>query len=184
MASCALAFSFLSWVSCFGEWIVHHIFGSLLAHLHYLNSTFVVGFEVKRWQIFSSGPDIEERLHRKTLDSIYPRIWHWSTGHCRPLLFASLYPCVVILLLKISSFTKFWLCYIYDYWVKFTFCKLNIFWMNDATAIILFALSYRVEGLSDSAFSSRTQDLLGPNELPWKCQQIWCWALFNRGFYF
>ena len=184
MASCALAFSLLSWVSCFGEWIVHHIFGSLLAHLHSLNSTFVDGFEVKRWQIFSSGPDIKERLHRKTLDSIYPRIWHWFTGHCRPLLFASLYPCVVILLLKISSFTKFWLCYIYDFWVKITFCKLNIFWMNESIAVILFALSNRAEGLSDSPFFSRTQDLFGPNELPWKYQQIWCWILINRGFWF
>jgi len=37
--------------------------------------------------------------------------------------------------------------------------------MNEAIAVILFALSYRLEGLSDSTFSFRTLDLLRPNDL-------------------
>jgi len=63
------------------------------------------------------------------------------------------------------SFTSFWQCYVYDHGVKITFSRLNIFYTNEAITVILFALIYRVEGLSDSTFSFRTLDLLRPNDL-------------------
>ena len=74
-------------------------------------------------------------------------------------------PRVVIFLLKLSICSNFWQCYVYDHGVKITFSRLNIFYINEAIAVILFALIYRLGGLSESTFTFRTLDLLGPNDL-------------------
>jgi len=63
-------------------------------------------------------------------------------------------PFVVISCSIYLSFTSFWQCYVYDHGVKITFCTLNIFYMKEAITVILFALIYRLEGLSESTFTS------------------------------
>ena len=81
----------------------------------------------------------------------------------------SIPPLLSLLCLIYQSFSSFWQCYFHDHWVKITFYRLNIFHINGAIAVILFALVYRLGGLSDGTSTFRTQGHLGPNELAQKC---------------
>jgi len=101
------------------------------------------------------GSDLKKASPKDFLDSILPLDKALVIWALKALIVCiSVPPLLSISCLIYLSFTNFWQSYVHDHGVKITFYRLNIFYMNEAIAVILFALIYRLEGLSDSTFTS------------------------------